>query len=365
MFQNKTSIVKASVSLGIVILFGVISISLYQHERFLETRIAELAMYKSDAQNVQYTDDLSTLKQKIVDLEQKQNFSTNPTVANIFEDYSDLLFTVASDQFFKENSIKYNGGLRLRSRNINLFSFDIPASTYALFPDAHYSVERLGEKDATRQDSIFFMPLERDAQSVTNGSLQVKTFSYGGLPASTDPHCANTASEEFKNVALFVHQLMQDQADLQKYLAGMTDRIDLCKYIIPQKELSFVAVEMLTPQLPSFVSPPLAKDTSTKIKGYIFDFYQFAEDTRGEDKTPHSDPLLFVALPLPKQNTSVFPHARGLTVTWHTGLYPDTSIYEDNKALLAKGRKLVQATTQSIADTTILLPSCEYGGCAY
>lgn len=349
-------------SIGLVVTL-VLGVTLYQKQNSLENKITNLNFVsKNNPQS--NNSDIEALQQKILDLEQKQNVSSNPVLSNIFEDYSDLLFTLASDQFFKENSIKYNGALRLRSRNINLFSFDIPASTYAFFPEARYSVERLGEKDATRQDSIFFTPLERDAQSVTNGSLQIKTFSYGVLPSS-DSHCANTASEELKNVALVVHQLMQDQADLQKYLGNITDTFDLCKYIIPQKELSFVAVEMLSPQLPSFLSPPLAKDTSTKIKGYIFDFYQLAEDTRGEDKTPHSDPLLFIALPLPDQKTSVFPHARGLTVTWHTGLYPDGSIYEENKALLEKGRKLVQMTTQSIADTTVLLPSCEYGGCAY
>ncbi len=365
MEEKKVSLFVSFIAFVFVILLCVASAGMYQKQKLLERTISDLSLGRVGNFDVQYVENnIGDLQQKITNIEQKQNGQVNSPTKSTLDAYESLLLTLASEQFFKENSIKYNGGLRLRFRSNYLFSVDIPASTYKKFPETKFSVSYSSVKDSLAQTNILFYPGKDGKSLLSNDFLSLQSFYYYNFPDTIS--CSSSSNIEVQMVASVVRQLITDDSDLQRYGGEKFDSIDLCKYITPHKELTMVSTDWLQRTLPNLISPPIYKGSEGNTwKGFVFDFYKLKEDYLLDNSgVPHTDPVLFIAVPLPDTKQFGSRDARVLKLSWYPGLYPDSENYIQNKEAFVQARELLNKTIDSIAESTVLLPICEYG-CSY
>lgn len=369
-----------AVSFFLILVCGGI-FDLYQKQKALERKLYPPSVQPTRSENENgLSVRLGSLEKKFDTLTQKQDEMS--VLGYRLDNLSDYRFAQNLDAlvekyFIEENTRPVNGGVRLSAVNHQIFSFDIPASTYREYPDLSYTFldgyARQSYTKDTRYDEWSLL------QSNTFNNIQIKAFSNSinleKLKKENNLACPETyekgtqvAGSVFRDHIISLFDSPNNPKGTYDY-----DKIDFCKYIITKKSVK-EAMWRWFDDRPSLLSPKIEETSSTTPSwmGYTFDTRSFlSENQKNDDEQDpfvYPAPRLFVSIGMYSKddpyNRSNLAFSRLIEVTWTNRFAREYDFTLEPELFQNKINTLLDTTLQSIADTTVVLPNCEYA-CAY
>lgn len=370
--ENKNwPVLLGSIGLVVTLVLGAGFVNLYSKNKELEKNLNSI-LYPSIL-NAPSTSSLN-LWNKVDALEKQLATSTqniDQTITRtVFQDsgVQELLYSppfvrtwenAVQDQYKNQYSRELNGGLRLMAPERRIFSFDIDSSLYKQFPHFKYIFPRRDVYANVANIGTWIL------QNDKSETLSID-FPFVDNVDSKNAHCASVYNTDTQLAASIFKNHFANLVDFEVDL----EKIDLCKYVIPQKQLREVVWSGTVK--PNLLAPKIAAADefgSHLYNGFIFDSERFYKEqvlinpNNIWGKNPA--PRLFAAIShvssgVPNQEIPIF---RLIEVNWSLSGRGD-GYSEESKEFQTQVNSILDKTIKSIADTSLLLPECSYF-CAY
>ncbi len=371
--ENKNwPVLLGSIGLVVTLVLGAGFVNLYSKNKELEKNLNSI-LYPSIL-NAPSTSNLN-LWNKVDELEKQLATSSKnidrTIMRTVFQDsgtqellYSPLFVrtweNAVQDQYKSQYSRELNGRLRLMAPERRIFSFDIDSSVYKEFSNLKYVFPRRDVYNTVADIGTWTL------QNDKSETLSIY-FPFVDNVDSKNAHCASVYNTDTQLAASVFKNYFAMRVDFEVDL----EKIDLCKYVIPQKQLREVVWSGTVK--PNLFAPKIAAADgvdSHLYNGFIFDSERFYKEEVLTNplnyfwgKNPA--PRLFAAIShvssgVPNQEIPIFR-----LIEVNLGLSGRGDGYsEESKEFQTQVNSILDKTIKSIADTTLLLPECSYF-CAY
>lgn len=292
----------------------------------------------------------------------------NSTLYDISRNYQKalLLNQVLSDYYLQKNSLVVGGATRVRMLGHQIFSIEIPKEIASEYSDLFYSSSAgdIEHNDGPHES----LALRKTLESGVTPSLQVDFHSgyyslkdvSGVLPQA---ELQKKWQEESGCTGNYDMQTLYAGAIFEQALNySVGNDIDLCAYIVKQKDIPGVAQTWAVE--PNLLHYKISTDPGSIFWGFTLNTAKLLKDyPQAEMEWILPEKRYFLAIAHPTEHAlgeAASVTYRLIGFEWWSGLRePDPK-----DPALQEGKVVLDAFQNSLVNKSIMAPMCEYG-CAY